>query len=160
MKYLVLCFIQLTWAQCRLFQTMRILDISCGILRRLYTRFNLILGVQYILPAFEFPTCWHICPLLSFLRPFKVKLHRLITCFSLGPATTAGPTSNPSCSSEVTADSGFVTSPNYPNNYPNEADCSYVMRLASGGRIALEFADFQTEHDDACQYDYVTVRRT
>ncbi|CAJ0591062.1 unnamed protein product [Cylicocyclus nassatus] len=43
---------------------------------------------------------------------------------------------------------GFVTSPNWPGNYPNDVTCNYVMTMKQGSRVMLTFTDFATE--DCC----------
>ncbi|KAL8561778.1 hypothetical protein ACOMHN_010712 [Nucella lapillus] len=44
---------------------------------------------------------------------------------------------------------GTITSPNYPNNYPHNKVCSWVIELPVGYNVKLQFSDFRTEsrHD-------------
>ncbi|WKY11109.1 hypothetical protein Q1695_003004 [Nippostrongylus brasiliensis] len=44
----------------------------------------------------------------------------------------------------LTASSGFVTSPQWPANYPNEISCSYLISMPKG-RVMLTFVAFATE---------------
>ena len=51
--------------------------------------------------------------------------------------------------------SGIVTSPNYPNNYPNSFDESHTIEVEEGEQIHLEFTDFVLESHPNCRFDYV-----
>nr|XP_026694942.1 CUB and sushi domain-containing protein 3-like [Ciona intestinalis] len=46
-----------------------------------------------------------------------------------------------------------ITSPNYPNNYPNNANCSWRITAPEGMRVQINFASFDTESD----YDILTL---
>ncbi|NXA48350.1 CDCP2 protein, partial [Nothocercus julius] len=61
------------------------------------------------------------------------------------------------CGGELTALSGEITSPDYPENYPNNAECRWSIRAAVGTSIRLVFADFQVESDEECSFDYVAL---
>ncbi|KAG8138936.1 hypothetical protein E2320_001717, partial [Naja naja] len=41
----------------------------------------------------------------------------------------------------------MLTSPNYPNNYPNKMVCIYKIHVAKNKQIALNFTDFSLEED-------------
>ena len=45
---------------------------------------------------------------------------------------------------------GVVTSPNYPDNYPNNLERTYTIQVGEGLIISLQFTAFQIE----AQYDY------
>jgi cubilin len=50
------------------------------------------------------------------------------------------------CSSPpVKANSGYVHSPLYPKNYPNEADCTTTIEVAENNIVELTFYEFHTE---------------
>ena len=54
---------------------------------------------------------------------------------------------------------GEVTSPNYPNNYPNDLDKTQTIRVEEGLIISLQFTafDIEAEYDydnDTSAYDY------
>ena len=40
---------------------------------------------------------------------------------------------------------GNITSPNYPAEYPNFADCRWIVRAEEGMVVILEIIDFDTE---------------
>lgn len=61
------------------------------------------------------------------------------------------------CGGVLTGLSGVLTSPEYPNNYPNNVECHWVIRAAGLTTIKLVFVDFQVEGNEECTYDYVAV---
>ena len=40
---------------------------------------------------------------------------------------------------------GYIQSPNYPNDYPNGADCSWMIGVTNGTRMTINIDDFQVE---------------
>lgn len=61
------------------------------------------------------------------------------------------------CGGVLTGLSGVLTSPEYPNNYPNNVECRWVIRAAGPATVKLVFVDFQVEGSAECTYDYVAV---
>ncbi|MXQ91207.1 hypothetical protein E5288_WYG006837 [Bos mutus] len=61
------------------------------------------------------------------------------------------------CGGVLTGLSGVLASPEYPNNYPNNVECRWVIRAAGPATIKLVFVDFQVEGSEQCTYDYVAV---
>ncbi|NXA31451.1 CDCP2 protein, partial [Eudromia elegans] len=61
------------------------------------------------------------------------------------------------CGGELTALSGEITSPDYPEHYPNNAECRWSIRAAVGTSVRLVFTDFQVENDEQCSFDYVAL---
>ncbi|CAF99391.1 unnamed protein product, partial [Tetraodon nigroviridis] len=57
------------------------------------------------------------------------------------------------CGGTVRGGSGVVTSPGYPGNYGNQADCTWILMAEPGDTISVVFTDFQTEE----KYDYLEV---
>ena len=43
------------------------------------------------------------------------------------------------------ARSSYITSPNYPQNYGNDADCRWTITILNEGFVVLKFTDFETE---------------
>ena len=52
---------------------------------------------------------------------------------------------------------GVIQSPHYPENYPENVICQWVIELPPQYKIRLEFTDFQLENSRSCQYDFVLV---
>eukprot|EP00058_Branchiostoma_floridae_P001389 XP_002586877.1 hypothetical protein BRAFLDRAFT_129825 [Branchiostoma floridae] len=64
------------------------------------------------------------------------------------------------CGETINKDHGVLTSPNYPNNYDHDMDCSWTIP-ARGGTVSLQFQDFVLEGGattfGSCTFDYVEV---
>ncbi|KAJ7382746.1 hypothetical protein OS493_033031 [Desmophyllum pertusum] len=51
-----------------------------------------------------------------------------------------------------------LKSPNYPNNYPNYADCVYRVPIPRGMVINISFSDFEVEYNsNDCGNDYLMI---
>ncbi|NXP01382.1 CDCP2 protein, partial [Certhia brachydactyla] len=62
------------------------------------------------------------------------------------------------CGGQLTGLSGEITSPRYPESYPNDAECRWSIGGArGGGPLTLVFADFQMEGGQGCGFDYVAL---
>ena len=53
-----------------------------------------------------------------------------------------------------TAPGGILTSPSYPNNYPDDADCVYTISLAPGTQIQLIVQSMDIEYHSVHNDDY------
>nr|XP_019553875.2 tolloid-like protein 1 [Aedes albopictus]XP_029726403.1 tolloid-like protein 1 [Aedes albopictus] len=61
------------------------------------------------------------------------------------------------CKFEITASTGQIFSPNYPDDYPPKKDCIWHFTTAPGHRIKLVFSLFDVELHQECAYDNVAV---
>ncbi|MPC14989.1 Deleted in malignant brain tumors 1 protein [Portunus trituberculatus] len=62
------------------------------------------------------------------------------------------------CGRVFTELSGLITSPNFPFNYPNNAQCAYYISLPSEYTIALDCNDFSIQPGDRnCENDYLLI---
>ncbi|XP_047455679.1 cubilin [Mugil cephalus] len=53
---------------------------------------------------------------------------------------------------------GYITSPNYPQNYPQNIDCIWVITVPNGESVQLDFEDeFYIEPTTSCRYDYLEL---
>eukprot|EP00794_Sanderia_malayensis_P017800 gene17800-19576_t len=81
----------------------------------------------------------------------------LPSCLGIPALFNQGPTPPPSCNKNLTASSGVVTSPGYPAQYPNDADCNTKITVPIGKVIQLTFNEFDVEEEDDCSYDYLMI---
>ena len=68
-----------------------------------------------------------------------------------GVSPTPGTGNPPSRDLPIT---GVLTSPNYPQNYPNDLNQTQTIRVPKGNIIVIQFSDFQLEYD---RTDYVVI---
>lgn len=54
--------------------------------------------------------------------------------------------------------SGTLTSPNYPDSYPMNAECVWEIYVSAGNGITLSFEEFDFESSQHCNEDYLEVR--
>ena len=52
---------------------------------------------------------------------------------------------------------GEVTSPNYPNNYPNNLKKTEKIQVDEGLILSLEFTSFDIESHSTCRFDHLTI---
>ncbi|XP_059901037.1 cubilin [Gadus macrocephalus] len=54
---------------------------------------------------------------------------------------------------------GYITSPNYPQSYPKNSDCVWVIAVPNGESVRIDFEeDFYIEPTTSCLHDYLEVR--
>ena len=63
-----------------------------------------------------------------------------------------------STTTQITTPETTITSPNYPNSYPNSQDCKTVIQFAQGQRVSVEFLNFDIESHDRCTWDWLEIR--
>lgn len=61
---------------------------------------------------------------------------------------------------DIVSTNGTFTSPNYPNNYGNNANCEWRIRVPTGFVVLLKFDSFKLESGQNCRYDAVELRNT
>ena len=57
-----------------------------------------------------------------------------------------------------TTQNGIISSPSYPDSYPDNTDCIYYISQSTDTVILLNFIDFDVENDSSCQYDFLEIR--
>uniref|UniRef100_A0A8B9LZ55 CUB and Sushi multiple domains 2 n=1 Tax=Astyanax mexicanus TaxID=7994 RepID=A0A8B9LZ55_ASTMX len=88
--------------------------------------------------------------------------HTVLSCLATSSGTAAWDFPLPYCRADdgcggtLRGQSGIITSPNYPQEYNNNADCTWTVLAEPGDTIALVFTDFQLEED----YDVLEVSGT
>ncbi|KAJ3594474.1 hypothetical protein NHX12_003781, partial [Muraenolepis orangiensis] len=58
------------------------------------------------------------------------------------------------CGGVLTGLSGLISSPVYPREYSNNADCSWTIHASNGSTVSLVFMDFQLENNEGCNFDF------
>ena len=66
------------------------------------------------------------------------------------------PPSTGGCGGSLSGVTGTVSSPNYPNNYPSNSDCTWTITIPEG-IILLSFTNLDVESNSGCTYDSVKV---
>jgi CUB domain len=76
-----------------------------------------------------------------------MKFLLLVLAIGLAAAAPADPVKPlaDDCSFTLTGDGGTFTSPNFPENYGSNSNCSWLIITAGGTAIALRFDSFLTE---------------
>ena len=62
------------------------------------------------------------------------------------------------CGGDYTGSSGFVTSPYFPNFYPNETMCDYRIQQLEGFAVQIKVIMFDLSLEDECRNDYLEIR--
>ena len=89
-----------------------------------------------------------LCKFLLDIHSDLIKI-RIIYILSFHP---------PACNQVHNSSSGFIKSPNFPRNYPDNARCQYlIMYWDSAKRITLNFQQFSLEASDTCGYDFMKI---
>ena len=60
------------------------------------------------------------------------------------------------CGGSLSGSTGTVTSPNYPNDYPNNVYCEWTITVPEEV-ILLTFNDLNIEFEEECYYDSLKV---
>lgn len=61
------------------------------------------------------------------------------------------------CGGVLTGLSGVISSPGYPLEYSNDADCSWAIHVSNNSVVTLVFLDFQLENNEGCNFDFVAL---
>ncbi|CAL8314814.1 unnamed protein product [Gadus morhua 'NCC'] len=69
----------------------------------------------------------------------------------------------PECSRNFTAPSGIITTPGFPDKYPNNLECTFMILAPKMSEIVVEFHSFDMEPDTTpppgaqCRYDWLEI---
>ncbi|XP_044769970.1 CUB domain-containing protein 2 [Neomonachus schauinslandi] len=96
-------------------------------------------------PPPPFTSSWHVMSVV-----FHSDKHVASQGFSAGYQKDV-------CGGVLMGLSGVLTSPDYPDNYPNNVECHWVIHASGPATVKLVFVDFQVEGSEECTYDYVAV---
>lgn len=62
------------------------------------------------------------------------------------------------CGKNIRELHGKFTTPNYPQQYPNDINCRWNITVPTGYRVRLNFTQFEIESTNYCMFDYVMVK--
>ena len=65
---------------------------------------------------------------------------------------------NRTCNQTLNGRYGIITTPNYPNAYPNGVSCIWKIKAPRGYYIELSFHDFDIEPYDDCKSDVLEIK--
>ena len=58
----------------------------------------------------------------------------------------------------LTKYSGVVESPNFPDPYPHNRDCTWIIETTEGNTVNLTFTSLRLEDHSNCVYDFIEVK--
>ena len=61
------------------------------------------------------------------------------------------------CGGELSSEEGRFASPGYPGNYPDRAECVWILGGAPGNKVRLTFLSLDIEESTGCNGDYVEI---
>ena len=53
---------------------------------------------------------------------------------------------------------GVLASPNYPDNYPHDRTCEWVLSAATNRQFLINVTDISLEQHENCSYDFLEIR--
>lgn len=62
------------------------------------------------------------------------------------------------CGGRYSKPNGVIRSPNYPEYYPDQKDCVWIIEAQSKHRIILTVNHFELERHMNCAFDYLEIR--
>ncbi|XP_055948474.1 cubilin-like isoform X1 [Argiope bruennichi] len=90
-------------------------------------------------------------------RPgFSIQVRQAMDCGSTTPVATP---EAPKCGGVYDSEEFSLKSPGFPNDYPNNSQCEYLVKKISPDICGLElkFAHFDVEKGPDCSYDYLDI---
>uniref|UniRef100_A0A8C3B2E2 CUB domain containing protein 2 n=1 Tax=Cyclopterus lumpus TaxID=8103 RepID=A0A8C3B2E2_CYCLU len=93
----------------------------------------------------QFTSSWNVMSIL-----FHSDRHVVYRGFSVGYRKDM-------CGGVLTGISGVISSPGYPQEYSNNADCSWAIHVSNTSVVTLVFLDFQLENNEGCNFDFVAL---
>ena len=62
------------------------------------------------------------------------------------------------CGGDLSVEDAVLHSPNYPDDYRPNKDCTWIIKTKPNYQIALKFISFELENHESCVYDYLEIR--
>ena len=61
------------------------------------------------------------------------------------------------CDATLTDPTGVIESPNFPELYPDDRSCTWLIDVGEGYSVKANFTHFDLEHSSTCGWDYLEV---
>ena len=87
----------------------------------------------------------------------KIKQKTYLTFVAKLLSSLSTPTARCSGALNASTNASTLTSPNYPNDYPNGVDCVWYITAPVGFHIWLNVTDLLTESHSSCGFDSLTL---
>ncbi|KOC70062.1 Cubilin [Habropoda laboriosa] len=65
---------------------------------------------------------------------------------------------NSACGGTYTSYQGKIASPGYPNTYPLNTECIWIIKNSPGNKLSLTFSEFELQQSENCDLDYLEIR--
>ncbi|KAI5643882.1 CUB domain-containing protein [Phthorimaea operculella] len=62
------------------------------------------------------------------------------------------------CGGVLTSEEGSIASPNYPQSYPIDSNCEWILSTSPGNKVYITFEQFDIKWSENCNEDYLEVR--
>ena len=62
------------------------------------------------------------------------------------------------CGGKIVDIDSTITSPDYPENYPDDQDCEWFVTYPKCKTIMVQFQEFKVEHQYRCSFDFLELR--
>ena len=62
------------------------------------------------------------------------------------------------CGGNFTTPNAILSSPLYPNRYPHNADCPYIISQPKGTHIRITVLNMDIDYHESCSYDHLEIR--
>lgn len=89
---------------------------------------------------------------------FEIKKNRFDTDYSTSESGFHLEYEIQGCGGVLNKPEGTFTSPNYPNEYPHDTHCQWMIEVEFGHLIEITFTDFDFEASPSCGQDGLIVR--
>lgn len=67
------------------------------------------------------------------------------------------PSTGVKCGGILSANTGNISSPNFPGLYPYNIECVWLIVVSEGSSVLLTFHHFELEYHANCSYDYIRI---
>ncbi|XP_067858399.1 deleted in malignant brain tumors 1 protein-like isoform X2 [Heptranchias perlo] len=87
----------------------------------------------------------------------RVLLNIFLITFAFHGKNDSATQDGGACGRYLVANSGSFASPNFPHQYPSNAQCTWYIRVGINQRIMLNFTELHMEVSPRCSHDYIII---